>query len=202
MFKDLLSHLKEMDLYDNTLIVLTSDHGESLMEREDMYYTHDPYLYNEVIHVPLMLKLPGEEKKYDLDEPVMLVDLLPTLLDFLGIKDSYGIESDGRVLDLSNPEGIHSFNRDIVSECFGWRKKRAVIKDGIKYIYDFQKNEHEVYSLADDSTEKVDIKNNYMSVNIEQIMNSYNNDITGAVKEKAMDAEQYERLKALGYIDQ
>ena len=77
-----------------------------------------------------------------------------------------------------------------------------MIKDGIKYIYDFQKNEYEVYNLAVDSTETTDIKQNNLSVNIEQIMNSYNNDITGAVKEIEMDAEQLERLKALGYIDQ
>jgi len=208
MFKNLLAGMKEMGVYDNTIIVLTSDHGESLMERTEMYYAHDPFLYDEVINVPLIIKLPGGHTKVELEEPVMLVDLLPTLLMTLGIRDRYNIETDGIALDLPvkysllNPVGVVSNGRDIVSECFGWRQKRAVIIDGVKYIYDFQKDEFEVYDLVIDGAEIVNNNFNDMPVNIEKIMNSYNNDLTGAVKENDMDAEQYERLKALGYIDQ
>jgi len=202
MFRDLLASLKEIGVFDNSIIVLTADHGESLMEREEMFFAHDPYLYNEVINVPLIIKLPGEHKKVEFDEPVMLIDLLPTLMKYLNIEDRYRINTDGRALDLADNADVIEDNRNIVSECFGWRKKRSVVIDNVKYIYDFEKDEYEVYDLSSDSAEKHNLDHSSLSVTIENIMNSYNNDLTGAVKQKEIDAEQYERLKALGYIDQ
>ena len=60
----LLDKLKELRLYDNTLIIFTADHGEGFLERGDYWIGHTKTLYQELIHVPLIIKLP---------EPIKLV---------------------------------------------------------------------------------------------------------------------------------
>jgi arylsulfatase A-like enzyme len=77
--------LKASGLYDGALIALTSDHGESLgAHGED---THGVFLYDETIHVPLIVKLPGErDAGTRVEARVELTDILPTLLEDVGIE--------------------------------------------------------------------------------------------------------------------
>jgi arylsulfatase len=114
MFEELLAGLKERGMYDNTLLVLTSDHGESLLEREEMFFAHDPFLYNEVIKVPLMIAVPGQHAARNVEESVMLVDIYPSILRFLGIEEEYSVQADPeRVLRLEVQEGDHSGQYEI-----------------------------------------------------------------------------------------
>ncbi len=90
----LLSQLRERGLYDDAVIAVMADHGEALGEHgED---THGIFLYDETIHVPLLIKLPGSaEKRPDsaekhaagkrIESRVELVDVLPTILQAVGI---------------------------------------------------------------------------------------------------------------------
>ena len=55
----LIQALKDRDLYDDTLIIVSADHGESTVEH-DYYFGHS-LLYNDVLHVPLLIKFPGNE---------------------------------------------------------------------------------------------------------------------------------------------
>ena len=82
----LLAGLRERGLYDDTLIVITSDHGESLREREACYFTHDPFLFEETLHVPLLLRLPGGAHAGTRVETLARgIDVLPTILEVLDI---------------------------------------------------------------------------------------------------------------------
>jgi len=80
----LVARLKELGLYERMLIIVVADHGEHLGEH-GFYYTH--YLpYQETIHVPLIVKLPGSAGAGRVVEtPVSTVDLLPTALEVAGI---------------------------------------------------------------------------------------------------------------------
>jgi arylsulfatase A-like enzyme len=77
--------LKEENLYDNTLIVLTSDHGEEFMDHGG--WSHG-WLYDESIHIPFILKLPGKYRKYNgqvINTQVGHIDMMPTVIDFANL---------------------------------------------------------------------------------------------------------------------
>src|SRR6266404_6571813 len=73
----LIRFLKDKGLYQNTIIVLTGDHGESLGEHGEK--THGFFIYNATLRVPLIIHLPGKSATLALEDPVSLVDLMPTV---------------------------------------------------------------------------------------------------------------------------
>lgn len=85
----LFHRLKDLGLYERLLIVVTSDHGEELGEhsRARIYGAHCDSAYDEVLRVPLVVRLPGMPRRGAVsDEPVQLVDVAPTVLDLLGLE--------------------------------------------------------------------------------------------------------------------
>ena len=90
---ELLAELESLGLYDESLILFTSDHGEALGEHS--YWGHSLNLFDELLHVPLIIKLPkghsGSTKLNELsDLPVAHLDLVPTILDVMGLPDLPG----------------------------------------------------------------------------------------------------------------
>ncbi|MBF0216089.1 MAG: sulfatase [Candidatus Omnitrophica bacterium] len=83
--------LKEKGLYDNTAIIITSDHGEILYEKAN-YFGHHKYLYNASLDVPLIMKFPGVSQKRIIPG-ITGADIMPTLLEYLGIE--LGVKIDG-----------------------------------------------------------------------------------------------------------
>jgi len=87
----LLEGLDERGLLSNTLVVFLSDHGEEFYEHKG--FGHGHVLYDEVIHVPLMLSLPGRiPEGVRIGRQVRLIDVMPTILDYIGIKASVHME--------------------------------------------------------------------------------------------------------------
>jgi arylsulfatase A-like enzyme len=83
-FQRLLEQLKALGMYDNTFIVFASDHGEEFWEHGGA--THGKTLYEEMLRVPLLIKMPGGQFGGERrDGLVEMVDLAPTLLDVLGV---------------------------------------------------------------------------------------------------------------------
>jgi len=88
----ILKKLKERNLYDNTMIVIVSDHGCQWWEHEHMYYV--AHLYEQSLHVPLIIKVPRTTagkgmrigKGVVCHEPVMQMDLLPTVMELAGVR--------------------------------------------------------------------------------------------------------------------
>ncbi len=77
-----MNKLKELEIYDKTMIVLTADHGEEF--REHGHFLHDQ-LYEETMHVPLIVKFPGAPIKRRVPQLAGVIDIMPTLLDFSAI---------------------------------------------------------------------------------------------------------------------
>ena len=76
----MLEALRAAGLYDDALVVVTSDHGEAFMEHG--WIGHNTTLYSEMLRVPLLLKLPRDYRSgLTIKEPVSLIDLAPTILD-------------------------------------------------------------------------------------------------------------------------
>jgi arylsulfatase A-like enzyme len=82
---ELLRQLRAAELYDRSLILLLSDHGEGLYDHGD--YEHGLLLYREALQIPLLLKLPFAERGGStVERPVGLIDVLPTLLELLDVE--------------------------------------------------------------------------------------------------------------------
>src|ERR1700756_1489053 len=78
----LLHFLKDKGLYQNTVIVLSGDHGESLGEHGEK--THGFFIYNATMRVPLIIHFPGKSAAA-VEDTVSLVDLMPTVLEIAGL---------------------------------------------------------------------------------------------------------------------
>jgi arylsulfatase A-like enzyme len=83
VFGQLVDALGEMGLADRTAIVLTADHGEPLGQRGQMF--HGESLHEELVHVPLVILLPGVRQGERIDTVVSLMDLAPTLAELAGL---------------------------------------------------------------------------------------------------------------------
>lgn len=92
---EFLEQLRASGLYEQSMIVILSDHGEGLGDHGEL--EHGVFLYREAIHVPLMIKLPGQLRRGEtVETPASLTDVVPTVLARLGI--DAGTATDG--LDL------------------------------------------------------------------------------------------------------
>ena len=78
-----IATLKDLDLYEDALIVFTSDHGEEHYEHRGIDHGHS--LYEELLRVPLIVKLPGSTVKDEIEQAVSLESVLPTILDLCNI---------------------------------------------------------------------------------------------------------------------
>ncbi len=140
-----------VDHLDQTLVVFTADHGESLGDHQIVNHND---LYQTILHVPLMVRLPGASNGGTrIDEPVMLVDLKPTILDILGVPSDTPLR--GRSLrpwlvEDSPEEGAERFR---VAE---YADRRTVYRGDLKLItrdegqemYDIGRDRYETRNLV------------------------------------------------------
>ncbi len=81
-FAAILDALERREIADDTMVVVTSDHGEEFWDHGSVGHGHS--VYDELLHVPLFVRLPGAQTLSRVDSSVGLVDVLPTILDALG----------------------------------------------------------------------------------------------------------------------
>ncbi|MBI2487160.1 MAG: sulfatase [Deltaproteobacteria bacterium] len=92
----LFKELEDLGLYDRSIIVFTSDHGEHFLDHPDSrvsfigHFEHQ--LYDEIVKVPLIIKAQGFPKKQVIDAQVESIDIVPTVLELLGITIPHGID--------------------------------------------------------------------------------------------------------------
>lgn len=146
--------LKEKGLYENTVVVLTSDHGEAF--KEHGFYFHGRTIYDEEIRVPLLIRAPGAEPKR-VPQPVALVDLVPTLAEMVGLKADNALGHS--LIPLLYGIGEMVADRLIFMEQLPYPNYKthivgAVSQAGIKVIRNVTDNVTEIYDLNADPGEK------------------------------------------------
>ncbi|HEY5659000.1 MAG TPA: sulfatase [Myxococcota bacterium] len=155
----LLAWLEERGLYDDTLIVITSDHGEYFGEHGLVEHSKD--VYRQALAVPLIVKRPGQNRGEIVDTPASLVDVPRMIL--AGISEEL-LERHGERFpyELGNhpliAENYFSRPKDVLHPVYGSRFRRvrtALIDDGYKLIHSSD-GRHELYWLADDPDEASD----------------------------------------------
>jgi len=202
-----LEELKRLGLYDSALIIFTADHGEELAERGDYWIEHTKTLYQELIHVPLIIKLPGNRKKKVINEYIGLVDLMPTIVSHIGLKTPAGYLCVGQKIDLKGNAEPES--RAIISETRRMARLQSVIWKNWKLIYDQQKDTKELYDLKNDPLETRDLaaKDRQKLAEMQDILKRWQEQIVLIKSEYEIKAkqpdfseEQKRRLRSLGYI--
>ena len=91
----LVARLEHLGVYDRTLIVFTSDHGEELAEHDprNLYDKHGHTAYEEIIRLPLIVKLPGQQRAGTrVGALTRAVDVMPTVLDVLDLSAGHGFQ--------------------------------------------------------------------------------------------------------------
>jgi choline-sulfatase len=154
----MLEELEGLGLREQTVFALLSDHGESWGERfaskEEMkgvYHMHGATLYDEIVHVPLILSAPGALEPGVVKTQVRLIDLMPTLLDLAGLPAR---ETDGESL-LPRIDGREQGDRVavIAGTDMGALTKLAVRMPPWKLILHVESGEEEAYRLDVDPRE-------------------------------------------------
>ncbi len=208
LFSTLETNYKE--ILDNTLIILTGDHGEEFWDHDNFEHGHS--LYNELLHVPLVLA-GGKIKPKEINRPVSLVDIFPTILDRVGVRVPSSLSIAGKHLLKPSQRSIYATGTLYVDE------KYAVIKDGVKMIFNtgqtMQKRQilgptnqekFEIYRLPGDPGETLNLIDQLVAPHVAELKKQLENFIKAAalVKGKKVSTEQEknikEKLKSLGYL--
>ena len=153
----LLEGLRTHGLEQNTAVILFSDHGEAFGEHR--FYFHGQALYNEVLHVPLILRIPGGPKRV-VAEKVPLLDIAPTILELMG-QPVPGQFQGRSLLPLAHADpsaGTPPPVREIGAELApypAWPKgQQTLIGQRYKAVLRVTENRFEVYDLKNDPGEK------------------------------------------------
>ena len=105
-FAELLNLLKSEGLYEDTILVISSDHGEAFMEHNDIKHCHT--LYDTLIRTPLIIRLPASDHHGVREQLTQNMDVVPTLLDYLGIdSSSYGFHGRSLRPVIEREEELH-----------------------------------------------------------------------------------------------
>jgi len=199
----LIEFLKNKGLYQNTLIILSGDHGESLGEHGEK--THGFFIYNATLHVPLIIHLPGDMHARTVQNLVNLADIMPTVLAALNIQLPAHVQGQS-LLPIISPKKEDNA-RSLYAETFlprlhfNWSELRGVETENYHFIdapkpelYDLRKDPGETHNLF---AEKKAVTEE-MRVRLAKLIQQYTAGQELAEK-TGLDPALMERLKSLGY---
>jgi arylsulfatase A-like enzyme len=199
----LFEALRELDLFDPALIVVTSDHGEHFYERG--LWRHGTSMYQPLLHVPLLVKQPGQRRGDVVQRPVATIDIFPSILGALG-RDcatcdgqplSEAAANDDRVLlaYLMNTPGTRPKLQAVIAG--GWKLIRTHSGDGqvTEELFHLDADPREQHDLAASRPEIVD----ELSLLLERYESTA--EAHAPAEEFVPDPTETERLRTLGYVE-
>ncbi|GMU93687.1 MAG: hypothetical protein AMXMBFR4_27450 [Candidatus Hydrogenedentota bacterium] len=206
----LIDGLKQRGLYDNSVIVFTSDHGEEFHEHGGWW--HGLSLYDEQIGVPLLIKLPKNELAGETNVFMTRhVDLAPTLLQFAGVPKDDGMQGTSLFMVDNAAEWGNNEVSDIYSHLnFEGIELRAVRTPSFKLIQANEGNKRnykpvELYHVEKDPEESENLAG--MKLEEEQILTERLGEMRKAAEDRqaipesgVMTPEMRDALKSLGYV--
>jgi arylsulfatase len=198
VFRRLIKYLKQRDLLDRTIIVLTADHGEEFLEHG--HIRHCRGVWDTVTRVPLIFRFPGGEGGIRIDGAVQNLDVVPTLLDYLTI-EAEDLELEGAsllpLLEEREPSRRYAFSDQ--------REYRSADDGRFHLILDGEDSTKTLFDLRSDPLEQHDL----YSVDHPEV-----NRLSDALNRWLHDTDQWDRfdealaagrakeeeLRALGYL--
>ncbi len=203
----LIQLLKDQGVWDRTIVVVVGDHGEGIGEHNED--THSLLAYNATLHVPLIIRVPGLSAGIRIDQRVGTVDIMPTVLDLMGIPGPEEIQ--GRSLaalldteDIHEPAEPRLYYAETLSPrlSHGWGELRALFDGRFKYIHGPRP---ELFDLETDPKELVNLIDQHPSEGdrLRQELSRFITEQASNAAEAAAytpDDETLQRLAALGYL--
>jgi arylsulfatase A-like enzyme len=201
---DLFRQLRELGLYDNTMLVVTSDHGQSFGEKT--LVGHGTSVYQEQVHVPLIIKYPRLREAKVVDDLVSHIDILPTVLDALGYPVPKTLPGRNLGKAPTSPATVisESFPCDLFTQLSPRfrRTERAVFRGAFKVITSTN-GEHALYDLSKDPKEErnLDSKNPQMASGLNADLQHWLSTLpTVQTRPAVLDKRTVEGFRSLGYL--
>jgi choline-sulfatase len=203
-----LEKLRQLGLYDDTLIVITGDHGEMLGEHGEL--NHGFFIYEGALRVPLVMRVPrASAAPRQLDVPVSLIDIAPTIVSLVGAPVPREVQGVDLSPWLTGRRGPGGGGRPLYAETvtptryYGAASLLGVIVDGWKYI---ETTRPELYDLRSDPAEAVNLlarepaRADALDRTLVGILAAAGRAPGPNPESAALDEASRQRLAALGYL--
>ena len=208
--------IERLGLNNSTILVITSDHGEDLYQR-NFYFYHSASIYDSTLHVPLIIRLPGSAfAGKRVKRIVENIDLAPTILELLGLPIPSGLHGESMVPIIMKDSGQDDSGFAIAERKYKTSNILTIRTDRWRYIYN-PDNVHprsitKEYKYRIDTEELYDIRKDPMEQN--NVVKDHP-DVAAGLREKLLanypaekndqktiraDKETMKRLKAMGYM--
>ncbi len=195
----LLDAVDKKDASRRTLIAVMADHGESLSEHGE--FTHGVFLYDSTLHIPLVLAGPGVPAGARIATQARTIDVMPTILELLGVKAPPSCQGSSLVPTFSGKSAAteYSYAETLYPKMnMNWAELRGVRTNRWKYVraptpelYDLTQDPHElhnVYGSYPEQVRELDAQLRASSAGIEKVATT------------TMTSKSMEQLKSLGYL--
>lgn len=147
-----LERLRHLRIYDDALIVLTSDHGEEFWEHGGFEHGHS--VYDEVLRVPLIIKLPGHTVRTRISEPVSTQAIFSTVLDVCGIVHQEPSPGTRSLVGAWEEAARFDAGLIISTGLLYYEDRVALLRGDLKYIRELVSGREELYDLRTDPREE------------------------------------------------
>jgi len=191
----LIQTLRDLDRFDDTLVIFTSDHGEEFLDHGS--FGHARTVFDELIRVPTLIKLPGQREPAVDDALRDHVDLLPTVLEVLQIPVEHGIAGSSALAHEVAP-------RPRFSESNDHSPYRAAIGPRFKLVHDERRDRYRLLDL-DEPVERRDVAADHPAEldTLRKALDAWKraNVATPGASDIEMTDREREQLDALGYLN-
>ena len=200
---EVIAALKSLGIYEESLVVVTGDHGEMLGEHGEE--EHCFFIYQSALKVPLIFKLPQGKVRGRVTEPAGIVDILPTVCGLCGMEAPVGVggqDLSGYLQGKGASEKRYLYCESLTAEKYGAQGLQGVTDGRWKYIrsarselYDLEEDPGELTNLIADEPKRV----HYLSGQLDALLAE-----AGGAAESAtsltVDEQSAARLRSLGYV--
>ncbi|TKX52985.1 DUF229 domain-containing protein, partial [Halorubrum sp. SP3] len=203
--------LDDRGLLEESLIVVTADHGDAFGEHG--YYTHPRYLHESLLHVPLIVSLPGERGNETVTTPVSTLDIVPMILEYAGEpeselpreplvnRDGQLVFDDSVVFASATGEDEHEGIRRFAARGERWKAvlereidSGEIVSEGVYDLVEDPREQSELNPKQADSIEFLEELRSFSASRVDSVDGSEQEEGT-----QDQSAEIDERLEALGY---
>ena len=197
----LLGELDRLGLAENTLVILSADHGDEFLEHGDIFHK-SPFLYDELVHVPLVIRSPEIKNARRVDRIVRHIDLMPTAMEVFDLPTGKSLQGQSLMplltgLEEWSPVAAFSQSYQFIAMRTPGHKLMYDLANSRGYCFDLLADPNETQNLYGDS---VQVTCDSMEVVLMEFFRKVSVSSQGTVGEE-LDPRTQRVLKSLGYID-